>query len=130
MTRPRARWQSALAAGSLVVLGAAAGVTADRLLHRSSNAHTLLLEDVREDPVGTLDRFFDLRPEQRKRIAAIFESRQASVDAVWHETHVRLQAAIDSMVNEIAAVLDPEQAERFRTLADELHSTGRVQLHR
>jgi hypothetical protein len=62
-----------------------------------------------------------MTPDQRARIAGIFEKRQGSIDAVWSDTHVRLRATIDSVVNEIAAQLDPDQAAKFRRLADELH---------
>ena len=126
MTRSRFRWRSVLAAASLLVLGAAIGVTVDRTLHAPSSRGIVSFTDVQADPLAVMDRLLDLRPEQRERIAAILESRQTSIDGVWEETHTRLQATIDIVVNEIAAALDPDQAERFRTLADELHGTGRV----
>ena len=126
MTEPRARWRTVIASLSLLILGAAAGITIDRVLHRSPDGHTLLMEDVQEDPLGVMDRFLDLSPEQRERVAAVLASRQATLDTVWESTHIRLQATMDSVVDEIAAVLDPDQAERFRQLVDELHGTGRI----
>lgn len=125
---PAARWRSVIVAVSFVVLGAAAGVSADRLLHRRPSPVVIRPIDVHEDPLGTIDRALDLRPEQRTRIAAILASRQSEIDTAWHDAHRRLRAIVDSVANEIAAELDPEQATRFRQLADELHGR-RTLLH-
>jgi hypothetical protein len=114
-------WKTVVAVISLLAIGAASGVTFDRLHHRQSNRHMTLMEEVQKDPIGVLDRRLGLRPEQRERVAAIIQQRQGAIDAVWNETHIRLQATIDSVVNEIAAVLDPEQAKTFREGARELH---------
>src|SRR5688572_17375186 len=100
MIRP---WKTVVAVASLLAIGAASGVTFDRLHHRQSNPHMTMLEEVRKDPVGVLDRRLGLKPEQRERVAAIIQQRQGAIDAVWRDTHVRLQATIDSVVNEIAA---------------------------
>jgi Spy/CpxP family protein refolding chaperone len=118
----RGLWRTLIAIASLLVLGAVVGVTVDRLMHRNRSDHTLLIEQVHADPLGTMQRELNLRPEQRARVGAILERRQSAIDSVWVETHVRLRAVIDSVVSEIAAVLDPDQAVRFRRLADELHS--------
>ncbi|HEX9895162.1 MAG TPA: hypothetical protein VGA78_14620 [Gemmatimonadales bacterium] len=120
--------RAVLAAVALLILGGAIGVTADRLHHRPHGTAALWAE-VQKDPVGVMQRELDLRPEQRARVAAIMEQRQGAIDAVWRDTHVRLRATIDSVVSEIAAVLDPDQAERFRRLADEIHS-GPAGMHR
>lgn len=129
MTRSAGRGRIVVAATALVVLGAAAGITADRLLHRRphvdavrlSDGTVIRFSDVHADPIGTIDRAVGLRPEQRTRVAAILERRQADIVATWHEARMRLQGTVDSVIAEIAAELDPDQAERFRALADELH---------
>lgn len=121
MRAPRSRtW---IAAASLVVVGAAAGVAADRLLHGRSSEIVIRPIEVHDDPLGTIDRALNLTPAQRTRIAAILESRQPQIDAAWHDAHQRLRAILDGMMDEIAAELDAEQAARFRRLADELHGT-------
>jgi hypothetical protein len=120
--------RTALAAVSLLVLGAVGGIAGDRHLAGRGSHATLPLSAVHHDPVGTIDRAIQLRPEQRTRIEAIFARRQPAIDAVWHHTHEQLQATVDSVVDEIAHELDPDQAERFRALADELHSTGRLRM--
>jgi hypothetical protein len=122
MIRP---WRTVVAVISLIAIGAASGVTFDRLHHRQSNRHMALMDEVRNDPIGALDRRLSLRPEQRERVAAIIQQRQGAIDAVWNDTHIRLQATIDSVVNEIAAVLDPDQAATFRAAARELHGDPR-----
>jgi hypothetical protein len=125
----RSPLRTVVAAASLVVLGAAMGVTADRLLHRTPRVAGFQLADVQADPLGTIDRLIQLRPEQRERVAAILEKRQSNIDAVWQETHTKLIATIDSVISEIAAVLDPDQAERFRAAARKLHGLPE-ELHR
>jgi hypothetical protein len=121
----RSLWRTLIAIASLLVLGAVAGVAVDRIIQTHSRSGAIQLEHVSRDPLGAIDSALDLRPEQRTRVAAILETRQADIDRVWVETHVRLRAAIDSVVDEISAELDPDQAERFRKLADELHSGPR-----
>src|SRR5687768_928348 len=126
MIRP---WKTMVAVVSLLAIGAASGVTFDRLHHRQSNRHMSMMEEVRKDPVGALDRRLGLSTDQRERVAAIIQQRQGAIDGVWRDTHIRLQATIDSVVNEIAAVLDPDQAETFRAAARELHGQPRVMQH-
>jgi hypothetical protein len=116
------RWRHWVSALGILVLGAAAGITADRVLHRSGNSHGRLLEEVRRDPVAVMQRELGLTPEQRTRVAAILESRQGHFDSIWADTHHRLAASLDSLVSEIAAVLDSSQVGRFRALVDEVHS--------
>ncbi|MEO5618964.1 MAG: hypothetical protein ABIS67_14440 [Candidatus Eisenbacteria bacterium] len=118
-----------MAVTALVVLGAAAGITADRLFYRRPHVHpvrlsdgtVIRLSDLQADPMGTIDRAVGLRPEQRSRVAAIIARRQSHFDATWHEARIRIQGTIDSLMTEIAAELDPDQAKRFRALHDELH---------
>lgn len=119
--RPRA-W---LAAVALIILGAVGGVAFDRfhLLPSHGGMMSRLHRELRHDPMGLMERELGLKPEQRTRIAAIMERRQGDIDAVWEDTHVRLKATIDSVVNEIAAELDSAQARKFREMADKIHST-------
>ena len=122
-------WKPFVAVISLLAIGAAIGVTFDRLHYRNANGHMGVMEEVQKDPLAAIDRAVDLRPEQRERVAAVLARRQGAVDAVWRDTHIRLQATIDSVVNDIAAVLDPDQAEKFRAAARELHGNPRT-MHR
>jgi hypothetical protein len=125
MASASSRWRTALAAISLLVIGATAGIAGDRLIQSHGHAGDRRLADVHHDPLGAIDRAVQLTPDQRTRVAAILERRQPDINAVWADTHVRLQATVDSVVSEIAAVLEPEQARRFRAAADELHGRRR-----
>ena len=116
-------WRSWVAASALLILGAAAGIAADRLHHRTGGRISRLVAEVHRDPMAVMERELNLRPEQRSRVAAILERRQGAIDAVWQDTHVRLRATVDSVVSEIAAELDSAQARRFRAIADEIHSS-------
>jgi hypothetical protein len=116
-------WRAWLAALALLILGAAAGVAVDRLHHRTGGPLSKRIAEVHRDPLGLMERELQLSPDQRARIAVILERRQGTLDAFWEDTHVRLRATVDSTVSEIAAELDSSQAERFRRMADEIHSS-------
>ena len=119
----RGLWRTLIAIGSLLVLGAVAGVSADRMLHREPAGRAFQMSHLRSEPLDVMDSVIDMRPEQRERVAAILETRQPAIDSVWFDTHVRLRTIIETLVADIAAVLDPDQAERFHQLVEELHST-------
>ena len=117
----RLGWKAWVAALALFALGAVGGIAFDRFHLRGWHG-TGLHEQVRQDPVAFMERELNLRPEQRARIATIFEKRQGEIDAVWMDTHNRLVGVIDSVVAEISAELDSTQIPRFKALVDELHS--------
>jgi Spy/CpxP family protein refolding chaperone len=115
------RWHTALAIVSLLLIGAVVGVTADRLLHRRPTHGGITREEMHGDPMRLLQRELDLRPEQRERVAAIIRARQGTLDSVMLATNRQLRVTIDSVVAEVAAELDPQQAARFHALVEELH---------
>jgi Spy/CpxP family protein refolding chaperone len=119
----RLGWRAWVAAFALLALGAVLGITVDRFHVRGGGHGPGLHEQVRRDPVAYMDRELTLRPEQRTRIAAIFERHQGEIDTVWQDTHNRLIAAIDSLVAEISAELDSTQIPRFNALVKKLHSS-------
>ena len=124
MIGKRTQLRILLAAGSLLLLGAAAGVTVDRVAHLHGTPTVVELTRVHTDPVGVIESVITLRPEQRARIEAILATRQGDIDTAFRDARARIDAVVNSVVNEIAAELDPEQATRFRQLADELHGQG------
>jgi hypothetical protein len=113
---------------SLLVLGATAGIAVDRLVQFHTRGALIRFSELHNDPVAVIERAFDLDPEQRSRITAIIERRQADVDAAWQQARRHIGVTVDSVVNEIAAVLDSADRPRFRALADSLHTTGHVRL--
>jgi len=129
MTSPGGKGRLVLAVGSLLIVGAAAGIAADRLLHRRGDDQLLLMERLRNDPLAVIDSLIPMRPEQRDQVAAVLEARQTAIDAVWHDTHTRLQATLDSVVDEIAVVLDQDQETRFRALIAEVHGPRIMRAH-
>jgi len=130
MTSSGGKWRTVLASGSLLIVGAAAGIAGDRLLHRQGGDDQLvLMERLRNDPLAVIDSLIPMRPEQREQVAAILEARQTAIDAVWHDTHNRLQATLDSVVDEIAVVLDQDQETRFRALIAEVHGPRMMRAH-
>jgi hypothetical protein len=121
MTRARSTLRMVIAISSLIIIGAALGITADRMLHGRGDPQMSELRRIQEDPVGAIDRIVQLRPEQRERVATILAARQTMIDSAWHDVHNQLLATLDTVVNEIAAALDPEQAAAFRTYFHETH---------
>ena len=120
MSRPQ-RWRTAVAAASLLVLGAAVGVAADRVLHRGRRTAVSIHQMSTQGRLELLDRELSLRPEQRERIEGILTQRQADVDRAWVNARAALRAAVDSVVTEIEATLDPAHRERYRVLVRQVH---------
>ena len=124
MISKRTQLRIFLAAGSLILLGAAAGVTVDRVAHHQGIPVMVEFSRVHGDPVGVIESVITLTPQQRTRIEAILATRQGDIDTAFRDARTRIDAVVNSVVNEIAAELDAEQAARFRQLADEPHGQG------
>jgi hypothetical protein len=120
MTGRHSRGLAVLAAVALLVLGAALGITFDRFHVRSVPAQTGLFR-LHDDPFSVMDSALVLRADQRDRVRAIIEARQQDIDGVWENTHHSLLAILDSVVIDLATVLDSAQMEKLRDLADVLH---------
>ncbi len=66
-----------------------------------------------------LPPFFDelgLTDEQRTRLTAVFESRRDGTDSIMRQMIPELRSHMESIRDEIAAILTPEQMERFDEL--------------
>jgi hypothetical protein len=120
MTGRSSRGLAVFAALALLVLGAALGITFDRL-HVRSTAIPSNLFRLHDDPFAVLDSALALRADQRDRVRVIIEERQADIDGVWASTHNGLLAILDSTVIELDTVLDAEQRATLRELANVLH---------
>jgi hypothetical protein len=121
MTDSTGRTRGLTAAIALLVLGAAIGISADRLLHRGLADHVTQAERFHDDPFAVLDSALSFRPEQREAVHAILRARQEDVDQVWSDTHTRLLAIIDSAMAQLEAMLDSSQVEHLHRLAAVLH---------
>ena len=104
-----------LGATSIFVIGAVAGVVADRTilshsvaatdLHAQRSAvntnHEVFLADLQHD-VG-------LSEEQAAKVHEIMSRHQEAVNDAWSAVHSNLAAAIDSVTSEIEQILDSDQ---------------------
>jgi Spy/CpxP family protein refolding chaperone len=111
--------------GSLLLVlvftaGVASGVLYER---RQERPHHAVPGDV-HDLLENLTRELDLTATQQQLIDQILARHQRDVDSNWHAMRPRVHAALDATVQEIVAVLTPEQAAKFRKLAPR-HSDSR-----
>lgn len=58
---------------------------------------------------------------QSRAVGAVLERHQASVDSAWRSLHPRVRATLDSSLREVAALLRPDQLERFRKMLGTRH---------
>lgn len=114
--RGPSRARALLGALSLLVVGAVLGVAIDRHLlpppDRSGPAAAL-----HEMTMASLDERLDLSADQRRQIDSIVAGRHASLRHAWRTIHAQLGAAVDSVHQEIEAILTPEQRVEFREWA-------------
>jgi Spy/CpxP family protein refolding chaperone len=107
--------------GATFASGVAAGVYYERWdgqpMHGAvaMNAH---------DAMHRLVRDLELDATQQQAIAEILARRQKDVDATWHAMQPHVRATLESTHQEIARVLRPEQAVKFRKMIDALHPPG------
>lgn len=107
--------RAVLGALSLLVLGAVLGVAIDRHLlptHRPGPAAAL-----HEMTMASLEERLDLSADQRRQIDSIIAGRHATLRHAWQMIHAQLGAAVDSVHQEIEAILTPEQRLEFREWA-------------
>jgi hypothetical protein len=109
----RGRPRAALAIASLIVFGAVLGIAADRLYlaHRPPQSS---MQHLHEE---TLDRFrviLDLDDAQVAAIDSIFRHRQGEFESTWRVLNHHLYSTVDSVHEEVNALLRPEQREAFR----------------
>jgi len=92
--------------------GALAGTAVERhQLGRVAASVSLLGEG--EVAITELRAFLDLDDEQVAQIHAILADNQHTVQLMWEQFRPEVQAAMREVHMEIAALLRPDQAERF-----------------
>lgn len=97
---------------ALVALGFALGVAADRLwLAGSPQERTQ--EDVRTHLLEDLRVSVGLSGEQLQSVHAVFSRYQTTADRVWAGMQPHLEAALDSALDQIEEILEPDQVEEF-----------------
>lgn len=58
---------------------------------------------------------------QHEAIAAILARRQGAVDSTWHAMRPHVRATLDSTLQEIVAVLRPDQVAKYRRMVEAMH---------
>jgi len=97
--------------------GAAAGVGYDR---HTSSARTPPTMDAAH-ALQHMRIALGLDSAQTKAIAAILAHHQHAVDSSWHTMQPQVRANLDSTLREIEALLNQEQARKFRELVHAMH---------
>jgi Spy/CpxP family protein refolding chaperone len=97
---------------SVFSLGAFVGIFVDR--HNSlRDPAGVSPEEVHEAAMVELREELGLDEEQIQQIHAIMADRQELVQRIWEQLRPELQAAMTDVHAEIAALLRPEQRQRF-----------------
>jgi hypothetical protein len=112
--------RSIMASVLLLLIGAASGIAVDHLVlfHRHGSAmgasssgtattHMAVL-------LAELDRVLQLTPPQHASINAILTRHQQSIDSAWRVIHGQVNAGMDSVHQELRAILRPEQMTQLR----------------
>ena len=76
------------------------------------------------DAMHRLVRDLDLDSAQQQAISEIIARHQKDVDATWHAMQPHVRSTLESLHNEVAAVLQPEQAVKFRKMMETMHPGG------
>jgi hypothetical protein len=118
---------AAIGAASILVIGVVLGVLLDRVvLHPTASASDYPSADValdarHEDFLRELRADLGLTAKQAGQVHEILSRHQGAVNEAWSAVHSLLEAAIDSVTEEIEAVLKPGQRERLHAWLLERH---------
>jgi Spy/CpxP family protein refolding chaperone len=122
------RARAVLGALSLMVLGAVIGIAIDRHLGPGERhlgpgeRHASPAAALHEMTMSSLEEHLDLTAAQRLQIESIVAARHESLRYAWQAVHSQLGAAVDTVHQEIEAILTAEQRVAFR---EWLTETGR-----
>jgi cell division protein FtsB len=115
--RRRRRWPTLLLALLLFASGLAAGAGATALLIvRRAQATIQQPERMPARLARHLGRRLDLSPEQSARVQAILAERQAALQEIRSRCQPEMEAELDRIEREVAAVIEGEQVERWERL--------------
>jgi Spy/CpxP family protein refolding chaperone len=108
--------RAVLAAVSLLVVGAVAGIAIDRHL-LLGGGHTSTAAAFHEMTMSSLQERLGLTADQRRQIDSIVGVRHNTLRHVWEMMHSQLGATLDTVHIEVEAILTPEQRVEFREWA-------------
>lgn len=100
--------------------GAAAGVVYQRQHATSREVVSMQTHDAMHQLVSELE----LDSAQQQAIAEILARHQKDIDSAWHTMEPHVRATMTAAHEEIARVLRPEQAEKFRKIMNVMHPAG------
>jgi Spy/CpxP family protein refolding chaperone len=112
--KPR-RWKAVVLGLVILVCGALIGSAATiiHLKHVFGVVHTP--GAAAERITDHMRRQLDLSDEQAAKVRAILTKRETALRGIVHEMQPKLEKQLQLAKEEVAAVLDPEQARRWRT---------------
>lgn len=104
-----------LAALSIFLLGAVAGVTLDRtmLIPPRADAGAAGVSRHHDDVLAELRAELGLSAEQATRVQEIFAARHDAIQEAWRLVHADVERAMRETTTEIETVLDSAQVERL-----------------
>jgi hypothetical protein len=112
-----------IGAFALTALGFTMGIATDRLLLDGSTA-VETPEEARARLLDDLQTTVGLNNEQLRSVHIILSQNQEVIINAWETVQPQLRAAVDSVLTQINAVLDPEQAEKFHRWYAATHIIG------
>jgi Spy/CpxP family protein refolding chaperone len=115
------RARAVIGALSLMVLGAVIGIAIDRHLGPGER-HASPAAALHDMTMSSLEEHLDLTAAQSRQIESIVAARHESLRYAWQAVHSQLGAAVDTVHQEIEAILTAEQRVAFRAWLTE---TGR-----
>lgn len=127
MIRVNESTRALLAAASVFLIGAVAGVTLDRLILIPHNVHAAsapahgAMVRSHDQVLTELDEELGLTPGQAESVRAIFAEHQAEIDRAWNQVHEDLLRTIGAATTEVEGVLDDEQIRRLHAWLTEHH---------
>jgi hypothetical protein len=127
MIRVNESARALLAAASVFLIGAVAGVTLDRLILIPHNVHAAsasapgAMGRSHDQVLAELDEELGLTPEQAASVRAIFAKHQAGIDRAWSQVHEDLLRTIGAATTEVEGVLNDEQIGRLHAWLTEHH---------
>jgi hypothetical protein len=117
----RRRWLSIAMGSVILACGMVVGsvITVSYLWNRVLD-HIQNPEQIPTRITERLERRLDLTEQQAQEINAILTERQEALLAIRAEVYPRIQAELESAREEVAAVLDEEQAAEWRKMFESL----------
>ena len=117
----RRRWLSILLGVAIFCSGVIVGGSATLIALRHVALHTIHHpEELPDRLTGWLRYRLKLSDQQAQAMKAILIERQSAIWAVRRECQPRVQAELDRLREQIAAVLDRKQAEKWRERFDRI----------